>query len=318
MNRTDSACDRAELPCVTVVMPVYNGEGFLTTQIESILAQENVCVRLVIADDASTDGSWQLLCDLAASDPRIHLVRNNQNLGLLRTLARLLQGIETPYFALSDQDDIWDRQKLARSVQALVRRSAALVYSDVRLVDETGRVTVEQYLSARKLRPIEGRDPAPFVFRNPAIGHTMVGTKEVADLVGQFDPVLSAHEVWVIACACRLGPVVFLDAVLGSYRQHSKNAVGAQGPLFSRIWQLFQTDGRLALRQGTRARALALLSRHFPNLRPIAKLYDARGLSRWRGFPRFARFMLRNRKHLGLYSVLAEVSLYPFSARHRA
>ena len=311
MSRTDGGGGEGSgLPTVTVVMPVHNGRPFLEEQVATILGQEGVSVQLVAADDGSTDGSADLLEQIASGEPRMRVIRNAGNVGLMRTLSLLLREVRGGYFALADQDDIWDRTKLAMSVAALRDRGAALVYSDVRLVDEAGEVRLERYLPSRGLTPVEGRDPVPFLFRNPAIGHTMVGRAEVAQTVGEIDPTLLAHEVWIIARACRIGQVVFLDRVLGSYRQHGGNVVGARPSVIGRLWRLFGPEGRIVRRQVTRARAFRALARDWPDLRPVDALQRAEGVRRLLGWPRFAGFVWSRGRVLGLSAVMAEVVFF--------
>src|SRR4051794_23523595 len=89
---------------VSVLLPLFNGEAFLAGQVRSILSQRGVEVCLFIVDDCSRDGSLALAQKLAASDDRISVLKNDKNKGLIGTLDRLLRLVETPYFALSDQD----------------------------------------------------------------------------------------------------------------------------------------------------------------------------------------------------------------------
>ena len=66
------------------------------------------------------------------------MLTNDENQGLIATLDRLLSMVHAPYFALSDQDDIWDQNKLQTSIEALEAGCHQLVYSDVRIIDDEG------------------------------------------------------------------------------------------------------------------------------------------------------------------------------------
>ncbi|EAQ06420.1 glycosyltransferase family 2 protein [Yoonia vestfoldensis] len=301
-------------PTVDVVMPVYNGAAYLQEQVASILAQSDVTVRLIAVDDASTDESFALLNQLAAQDPRIKVLRNQTNVGLMRSLSLLLHEVTAQYFALSDQDDIWDNDKLSRSISVLRAQNAALVYSDVRLIDAAGNLLRERYLAPMGIRPLQGRDPVAFIFRNPAIGHTMVGTSKLARAVREIDPSLVAHEVWIIAAACKLGDVVFLDAPLGSYRQHGRNVTGARTHTMKRIARLFGRNGTLWRRQQTRIRAIRALAPTHPALAPIADAQARHGLQRLLGLPGFTAFMLGLAPRIGVFPALTEIALFPFAA----
>lgn len=303
----------AARPRISVLMPVYNGEAYLEAQVASILAQERVDVHLVALDDGSSDGSLALLEALARQDDRIRVLRNRQNVGLMRSLARLLSNVEGDYFALADQDDLWDHDKLAQSVASLERTGAVLVYSDVRVIDAHGTVTSPNYLKSRGIRPVKGRDPTPFIFRNPAIGHTIVARASIAAEAQRLPADLVFHEAWIVGVACKAGEVTYLDGQHGSYRQHGANVVGARPPLAVRLARLFSVASPLRRRQQTRARALAAVAQLHPRLGAVAALQDRRGLARLLGAPRFAAFLLPYTPTLGLGAVLTEIALFLWS-----
>jgi glycosyltransferase involved in cell wall biosynthesis len=309
---SDEVVSQSSLPTVDIVMPVYNGETYLEEQVSSILTQSKVTVRLIALDDGSTDCSFALLKRMAAQDPRIKLLQNPKNLGLMRSISILLREVTGHYFALADQDDIWDTDKVAKSIATLRERSATLVYSDVRLIDSIGTVLKDRYLVPMGMRPLQGRDPLPFIFRNPAIGHTMVGTAELARAVGEIDPRLLVHEIWIVAAACKLGGVTFLNDQLGSYRQHPSNIIGARRNTVRRLVRLLSTNGKLWRRQQIRIRAISALAPTHPALAPIAKAQARHGVLRLQGLPRFTTFMLRMAPKIGLFPALTEIVLFPF------
>lgn len=306
----------SHLPLVTVLMPVYNGAEFLEEQVRSILDQEGVSVRLVAIDDGSRDMSLELLRNLAKYDPRIAILVNYENIGLIGSIGRLLNKVDsssTGYLAMSDQDDIWDRDKLSSSVAVLKKQGASLVYSDVRVIDATGSLLSNTYLAQRSIRPIEGSDPLPFVFRNPAIGHTIVAKAELAPLMASLPETLIYHESWLIGVACQSGEVAYIDRVLGSYRQHSNNVIGAKYGFFKRVLGLFRKSNSLCHRQYTRAAALDALKILHPNCacESLAELTSRHGFQRWLGLPSYAAHLLRLSREIGLAAALVEIVLYP-------
>lgn len=316
MSRTDKPSPATDLspamPRVDVIMPVYNGEAYLPEQVRSILDQTHVSVRLTVLDDCSSDGSLALLKRIASEDHRVTVLNNTANLGLNRSLSRLLREVRADYFALADQDDIWCHDKLARSIATLRQERAALVYSDVRLIDAAGRRLTDSYLRPKGMRPIVGSDPVPFIFRNPAIGHTMVGTAGLAAAARDIEPSLLAHEIWIIAAACRMGKIAFLDRPLGSYRQHANNVIGARRTALQRLARLFGPNGTLWRRQQTRIRAIAALAPLHPSLAPIARIETRSGPRKLLGLPRFCLFMLGLAPRIGLLAACTEIVLFPF------
>ena len=66
-------------PLVSIGMPVYNGEEYISQAIDSLLAQTHTNFELIISDNASTDGTWEHCQQYAAKDTRIQLYRNEEN-----------------------------------------------------------------------------------------------------------------------------------------------------------------------------------------------------------------------------------------------
>jgi len=91
-------------PEISVVMSVFNGERHLRDAAESILGQEGVDLEFVIIDDGSTDGSGEILAELAGRDPRVR-VAAQENGGLTRALIRGCREARGRYIARQDADD---------------------------------------------------------------------------------------------------------------------------------------------------------------------------------------------------------------------
>ena len=83
---------------VAVLLATYNGRRYLGEQVTSILNQTHRYIHLVIVDDCSTDGTFEVLEGIAEGDTRITLLRNSTNLGVVGTFERLLGFVESPFF----------------------------------------------------------------------------------------------------------------------------------------------------------------------------------------------------------------------------
>lgn len=104
-------------PIVTVLLPVYNGELYLKEAIDSILSQSYSNFIFLIINDGSSDRSEEII--LSYTDSRIQYISNEQNLGLISTLNKGLQLINTKYVARMDADDISLPQRLEKQVAFL-------------------------------------------------------------------------------------------------------------------------------------------------------------------------------------------------------
>jgi glycosyltransferase EpsE len=101
---------------ISIIMGIYNGEKTLKIAIESILTQTYSNWELIICDDASTDGTWQLISEYKASDPRIVLIKNDSNVGLAASLNKCLEKASGCYIARQDADDKSAPERLERQL----------------------------------------------------------------------------------------------------------------------------------------------------------------------------------------------------------
>lgn len=249
----------ARLPQVLVLLATFNGAPWLREQLESVLAQQRVEVRVLVGDDMSSDGTLGLL-DEWRDDRRITVCAWDSSSGSaggnFRRLyaAADLNGID--YVALADQDDIWLSGKLAAAIAALGRNKANGYSCAVRAFWPDGRQKV--------LAQHAGIRSADFLFEGAGQGCTFVVTaalfqrlqrlcREVPHMVAS----LHYHD-WLIYLLDRAwdGRWVFDSADYMLYRQHGGNEIGARGglaPVLHRLgkirngWYLGQVRAALAI-----------------------------------------------------------------------
>lgn len=121
-NNSCSSCNNGSTPTrpsVAVVMCTYNGEKFLREQLDSILDQTYPISEIIIQDDRSTDGTVALLKEYEERHPNIHVFVNEQNLGFNLNFKTACMRPTTDLIAISDQDDVWFKDKIERQVAAM-------------------------------------------------------------------------------------------------------------------------------------------------------------------------------------------------------
>ncbi|PLX78348.1 MAG: hypothetical protein C0616_14750 [Desulfuromonas sp.] len=111
-----------EHPQITVLMPVYNGSGYLQSAVESVLGQTLRDFELLVIDDGSTDDTPEYLRTIA--DPRLRVIRHDINRGLASCLNDGLAAARAPYIARMDSDDICLPERLAVQFDFLERNPA--------------------------------------------------------------------------------------------------------------------------------------------------------------------------------------------------
>lgn len=127
-----------ENPEVTVLMSVYNGEMFLKEAIDSILSQTFRNFEFLIINDASSDGSRNIIASFP--DRRIRLIDNPSNIGLTKSLNKGLDLARGKFIARQDADDISHPERLKCQVNFLEKNpSVVLLGTRVRFMHENGR-----------------------------------------------------------------------------------------------------------------------------------------------------------------------------------
>jgi len=166
-------------PKVSVVIPVYNREGYIGDAIQSILSQTLQDFELIVVDDGSSDGTPEAV--ERVRDPRIRLVRNRENLGIPQTRNRGLEEARGEYVAWLDSDDMALPSRLQVQVDFLDRAPAiALVGSWAGTMNDAGH-----WLPRYKVLPTQPEEVgARLLLRCPILQYSMMGRAEILKEMG--------------------------------------------------------------------------------------------------------------------------------------
>jgi glycosyltransferase involved in cell wall biosynthesis len=208
-------------PRISVVMPVYNAIPFLDESIQSILGQTFDDFEFVILDDASTDGSIELLRQWACRDQRIRLHESVRRLGLSGSSNAVVAKAQSGIVARMDADDIAHPDRIRRQLCIIENRpDIAVIGTLCNGIDASGRV----------VRP---RDRWRLVRRSAFVpfphGSAMF-RRDAFDAVGGYDEKAAGGEDQdLFSRMAAQGRVVTLPDILYSYRYHSSNATLVNG-----------------------------------------------------------------------------------------
>ncbi|WP_203662652.1 glycosyltransferase family 2 protein [Lacticaseibacillus sp. 53-4] len=219
-------------PTITICLSAYNGERFLAEQLASFQAQTYQNWQLLIHDDGSTDHTVEIVRKYAQSDSRIHLADLGGHLGIKRAFIALLKEQDTDFYAFSDQDDVWEPEKLTTLVDALASENSEkplLAYSRFSEIDSGGRPLPED-----DRHPIYSTAFKDFLMINTVTGCTVLlnrslRNKLLAPSVAVNYSLMTMHDAWAALVASAFGNVIFVDQPLVRYRQHGDNVLGAPG-----------------------------------------------------------------------------------------
>ena len=203
-------------PLVSIALCTYNGDRFLSQQLDSLLAQSYKDIEIIAVDDCSTDNTWGILQEYVSRDNRLKPYKNEHNLGHTLNFEKAISLCKGVYITLSDQDDIWETDKIESLMENI--GEAILIYHNSDFIDEQGQRIGDRSM-ASKHRMYDGESCLPVIIGNNIHGHAMLFAGKLKDHLFPFDKDFS-HD-WAIAFAAfNLGPVKYLDKILVHYRQH--------------------------------------------------------------------------------------------------
>ena len=124
-------------PLVSIGLPTYNGERFISLAMECLLGQDYPNLEIVVSDNCSTDRTAEIVSEFAAQDARIRLVRQATNIGAAANFNAVFRETSGPLFMWAGDDDRWDRSYVRSCVEALqVHPDAVLACSGVTFIGD--------------------------------------------------------------------------------------------------------------------------------------------------------------------------------------
>ncbi len=215
-------------PLVTIVLSTYNGDRYLQEQIDSLLSQTYKNIKILIRDDGSTDGTYEILKNYASKNKNIEVVFE-KNIGVVASFLRLvaMASSESEFISFCDQDDVWAPEKIARAVSLLKQYDpdTPLLYCGaVEIVDKELQHIRYGRTPSRKLTINNA------IVENIATGCTSVINKPAINLIvdcGVSANNISMHDWWMYILISTFGTVVFDKKSKIKYRQHENNVVGS-------------------------------------------------------------------------------------------
>jgi glycosyltransferase involved in cell wall biosynthesis len=130
---------------VSIGLPVYNGERYLATALESLVSQTFEDLEIVVCDNASTDATREIAESFARRDPRVRCVVNADNIGAAPNFNKVFGLTSGAYFKWAAHDDVCAPEMIERCVEALDGNPAAvLAHARARVIGEAGEA-IEDY-----------------------------------------------------------------------------------------------------------------------------------------------------------------------------
>lgn len=127
---------------ISVLMPLYNAENYVKESVKSILDQTFKDFELIVIDDCSKDGSFQIVSDMSKTDSRLKIYRNETNLGVVSTRNKLIELSVGKYIAMLDSDDVAFPERLKTQYEFMENnQDIAVCGTNAVIINESGKKT---------------------------------------------------------------------------------------------------------------------------------------------------------------------------------
>lgn len=214
---------------VVVLMSTYNGEKYIARQIESIINQDfEGHIHVLIRDDGSADNTVDILSDYKKNienDPKRSVeIHKGKNVGAARSFMRLVNKCRIyDYYFFSDQDDIWDQNKISEAVRQMSSFDKPLLYSSgYRVIDKDGVITNEKFQHEQ-----DWSKPLRTLYYSESLGCTFALNRKMMNIVKgyRFDRCMM-HDNLIMFIASLKGTLIYDKESRISYRIHGENVMG--------------------------------------------------------------------------------------------
>lgn len=225
---------------VCILMATYNGEKYISSQIKSIINQTYKNWHLIIRDDGSDDNTPLIISRWSKKYPqKITVYFNNGNVhGATNNFWQLSKIAEVEnyrYVMFCDQDDIWLKNKIEKSVNEIKSKEMQygqipiLIHTDLTVVDQNLNVINESYEKYASLN-FKRKDINHLLIQNNVTGCTMIFNRSLLNIALKCNnsTKIILHDWWFTLVASIYGKIFYLEIPTVLYRQHNDNVVGAE------------------------------------------------------------------------------------------
>ncbi|MGE5609425.1 MAG: glycosyltransferase family 2 protein [Bacillota bacterium] len=220
-------------PRLSIAMTTYNGARYLQAQLDSFAAQSRRPDELVICDDRSTDDTPAIIRRFAASAPFFtRFIINDENLGIRRNFEKAITLATGNILFLSDQDDVWHPDKLARFEETFAQDpQIGLVFADAHVVDEQLHRLGYTFWQRLEFTPRQQAQFAQDRGFDILLKHCFVAGATLA-FRASFKPLILPlpdtwmYDAWIAIAISAIAKSRIIPEPLNEYRQHQRQAIG--------------------------------------------------------------------------------------------
>jgi glycosyltransferase involved in cell wall biosynthesis len=200
---------------ISVCIATYNGEKYIKEQLDSILIQLNQNDEIIISDDGSIDNTVSIINKYA--DPRISVYSNYNRKGVIGNFENALNHVKGDYIFLSDQDDIWLKDKVKICIDYL--NTIDLILTDCKVVDSKLNVIHSSFFKLNNSK----KGILNNLCHNSYMGCCMAFRRKMLIKLLPFPKDIPMHDLWIGFVCDLFYKSIFLSVPLILYRRHHQN-----------------------------------------------------------------------------------------------
>jgi glycosyltransferase involved in cell wall biosynthesis len=250
---------------VSICIPIYNGQKFLETCLDSAIGQTYRNIEIIIVDDCSTDNTLDIVDKYVAKDSRVKLFRNEKNIGLVANWNRCIELSAGEWIKFLFQDDVLTSNCIEVMIKALavndkIIASGRRLILDKSLDEATKKYSINEtltferlgiisnspvYISPRKIASLAVKNISTNFIGEPTV---IMFKKEVVEQLGTFNPdiVQICDLEYFLRIACNYG-VKYIPQPLTYFRVHKGSA--STSNISKRIFSMVKIDPIIMVRQ---------------------------------------------------------------------
>ena len=204
---------------ISVALAYYNGGKYIEKQVYSILGQLGDEDELIISIDDASDGSMELLDRMADQDRRVHLL-TGPGKGVVRNFEHAIAACRGDIIFLSDQDDIWKKNKVDQVMKAFRENDVDVILHNAELMD--GDEVIQCGATMFDYRGSRTGLFKNFV-KNSYVGCCMAFRSQIKDVILPIPEEMYMHDYWIGTAGEKMGGSGLLKECLIQYRRHEDN-----------------------------------------------------------------------------------------------
>jgi len=215
------------MPLVSVIMPSYNYEEYISEAIESVLGQTFDDFELIIIDDASKDNSKKIIQLFDKKSIKIRSFFHKKNQGIAKTVNECLKKAKGKYISHFSSDDIWSKEKLEKQLKVFEKDEDLLVWSEGLIIDAQGNFTGEMFTQMHSAlnRKKSGDIFEELLKNNYICGLSLIYKRENLKKVRRDEHLKYLSDYKFIVELAKEYKFYFIPEPLVIYRIHGRNAI---------------------------------------------------------------------------------------------